>query len=64
MLQSHVEERESLIRTPTMWQPPNRPGRPTLLREKGMIFEAADMAGVRLAHRPEALGRGARLVPC
>jgi len=53
--QSYVEERESLVR----FVPDNVAMAQAVLRDSRMIFEETDVAVVRLAHRPGALGGAA-----
>jgi hypothetical protein len=53
--QSYVEERESLVR----FLADDMVTAQRLLGSMGMIFEETDVAVVRLAHRPGALGRAA-----
>ena len=53
--QSYVEERESLVRFVT----DDVATAKAVLAAKSMIFEETDVAVVRLAHRPGALGRAA-----
>jgi hypothetical protein len=53
--QSYVEERESLVR----FVADNPATAQAVLGEASMIFEETDVAVVRVAHRPAALGRAA-----
>jgi hypothetical protein len=53
--QSYVEERESLVR----FIPDNVAAAQAVLRDTRTIFEETDVAVVRLAHRPGALGGAA-----
>lgn len=53
--QSYVEERESLVR----FVADNMAAARAVLADGHMIFEETDVAMVRLAHRPGALGRAA-----
>ena len=53
--QSFVEERESLVR----FVADNMTAAKEVLSSTHMIFEETDVAVVRLAHRPGALGRAA-----
>ena len=53
--QSYVEERESLVR----FIADDVAAAHAVLRDKRMIFEETDVAVVRVAHRPGALGRAA-----
>jgi hypothetical protein len=54
--QSYVEERESLVR----FVADDVATAKAVLATNDMIFEETDVAVVRLAHRPGALGRAAR----
>jgi hypothetical protein len=54
--QSYVEERESLVR----FVADDVATAKAVLAANSMIFEETDVAVVRLAHRPGALGRAAR----
>jgi len=56
--QSYVEERESLVR----FVADDVATAKAVLAANSMIFEETDVAVVRLAHRPGALGRAARLL--
>lgn len=53
--QSYVEERESLVR----FIPDDAASAQRALAESHMIFEQTEVAVLRLAHRPGALGRAA-----